>query len=200
MKRSNSSGSNSMLTFISVLIIVAFLVASGLLVVPHVQKLMNDKAMRNGEKEPTVEFLAKEQNMSVEDFLAQYGLTVNETVKADTVASEMVQNMTIGNYNKYVGEQNAIDLSQFTDAVNENTLYKDFIAMPAKTVLGDEMFENTKKTYGVGDEVNDETSWQDFQQAMYNAYSKQQQEGQAAGTDAANAQTTAPAATAAPAE
>ena len=186
MKRStNASGSNSMLTLISVVIIVVFVIASALLVIPHVQQITGDKAMRNGEQEPNVAFLAKEQNMSVEDFLAQYGLEVGDAVNADTLASEMVQNMTIGNYNNYVGEQSAIDVSQFSDAVTEDTLYKDFVAMPAKTALGDEAFASAKETYGLADDaVTDETSLQDVEQAIVNAAHAQQQAASAEGQDA----------------
>ncbi|MBQ3471275.1 MAG: hypothetical protein IJH17_02745 [Clostridia bacterium] len=191
MKRStnNASGSNSMLTLISVVIIVAFVIASALLVIPHVQQRMTDKAMRNGEQEPNVAFLAKEQNMSVEDFLAQYGLTVGDAVNADTLASEMVQNMTIGNYNKYVGEQGGtIDVSQFSDAVTEDTLYKDFVSMPAKKALGDEAFATAKQTYGLADDaVTDETSLQDFEKAVADAANAKQQ---AASAEGQNAQTT----------
>lgn len=175
-KGTNNSGSNSMLTLISVAIIVIFAAASAFMVIPHLQQLANDKAMKNGEQEATVEYLATSQNMSVEDFLAQYGLELNGTITKDTLESEMEDNMTIANYNTYVGEGNAIDLTQFSDAVTEETLYKDLKNMPAKTALGEEFYNTTKQMYNLSDDiVNDETSLADFQTAVQAAYMEEQQ-------------------------
>lgn len=164
----NASGSNSMITLIAVLFIAAFVVVGAFAVVPVIKQHSEDKAMRNGEKEPTVAFMAREADKSTEEYLAQYGLTLGDAITENSVISEVLENMTIGNYNTYMAAYgNTIDISQFSDAVTEDTVYKDFMAMPAETVLGTEMYNATKEAYSMGDEITGDMSWEDFQNALY---------------------------------
>lgn len=177
----NASRSNAVLTLISVLVIAAFVIAGACATIPYLNQHTQDKAMRNGEVEPTVSFLARESGVSVDDYLAQYGLAVGEEVNEDTTLSDMVQNMTIGNYNNYMAAYgNTIDIEQFSDAVTEDTLYKDFMAMPVETVLGTDTFNATKEAYNMGDEITGDMSWEDFNNAAY-TYALQANDATAAG-------------------
>ena len=168
MKRStnNASGSNSTLTLISVVIIAAFVIASALLVIPHIQQRLSDKAMSNGEQEANVAFLAKEQNMSVEDYLAQYGLEVSDTVNGDTLQGELADNFTVATYKTFAKENDPINFMPFSDAVSDDMLYKDLKVMPIKTVYGDETFASLQADEQLTDIINEETTYDDFWSAV----------------------------------
>lgn len=176
-----------MLTLISVAVIVVFAVICGIFAGPkfkvHIDSkraeeaaTAEDMAVANGEKEPTVSYAARATGMSVEDYLAQYGLTLGDEITEQTTLDDLANNMTISNYVSFAGmtdEEGNPDvdgyLEQFSDAVTADTLMKDLNAMSAETALGSEMFNATKEQYGLGDEITGETTLEDFENAIVKA-------------------------------
>ena len=182
----NKTRSNSMLTTVSVIVILAFVVICGIGAGPKLMEHINNKtsqeaaqaedlAIANGEKEPTVAYLARISDMSVEDYLAQYGLTIGDEITGETTITDVADEMTIANYisfrNDTEGANIDVDsyLEQFSDAVTADTIMKDLYVMSAETALGSEVFNATKEQYNLGDEITSETTFEDFESAIVEA-------------------------------
>lgn len=187
----NKTKSNSMLKMISVAAILVFVIVCGLGVGPKIMERVNSKsenerilaedmAIASGEKEPSAAYLARVSGMSVEDYLAQYGLTLGDEITAETTLTDLGDNMTIANYisfrNDTEGANIELDsyLEQFSDAVTADTVMKDLYAMSAETALGSDVFNATKEQYNLGDEITGETTFEEFENALYNAAIAQQ--------------------------
>ena len=142
MNTGKTSKSTSMLTLISVAVIVVFVGVCGAFAGPKFMSHINNKraeelalaedmAVANGEKEPTVAYMARANGMSVEDYLAMYGLTLSDEITAQTTLQDLTDNMTIANYVSFVGitdEEGNPDvdsyLEQYSDAVTADTLIR----------------------------------------------------------------------------
>ena len=207
MRSSKTSRSNSTLTLVSVAVIVIFAVICAFAAVPKLSEHIENKEIASGSKEPTVAYQARQAGMSVEDYLAQYGLTLGGDVTKQTTLNDLSNNMTISNYVNFVNDMNKstdengnvdesskldVDsyLSQYSDAVTADTTIKDLNAMSAETALGTDTFNMQKQLYNLGDEITSETSLEDFGTAIQDAIRATQEE-------AANA-TPAPDSSAAP--
>lgn len=154
---------------IIVLIILAFVAVGVYATYGKIAEGIKDRAIENGEAEATVAYLAKQENMSVEDYLAQYGLSVGDTITEKSTQSEMVDNMTLENYGKYVGQdaQEMIDGTNLQDKVTKDTLWKDFLPLiPSVSYYGEEQFNKLKEVYGLGDEVTPETPYGELQKIL----------------------------------
>lgn len=167
------------------LIIIAFVAVGVYATYGKISEGIKDKAIANGEAEATVEYLAKQANMPVEDYLAQYGLELNDTIKEDTTESEMLDNMTIEYYAQYNGQDadEMINGTGLQDKVTKDTLWKDFLPqVPAISVIGgEEAFNQMKTQYGFGDEVTMDMPWGDLEKLIEE---KQAEMMAAAATDA----------------
>ncbi len=88
---------------------------------------IKDKLPKPAPKPVTVSKLAKEQDMSVEDFLKEYGLDGDETVTADTLQEDFEGKLTVANYAKYIGKTVADLLSEngIAEGVDETMLWTD---------------------------------------------------------------------------
>ncbi len=113
---------------------------------------VTNKEIESGKAEATVEYLANQAGQSVEDYLAQYGLTLGDTIKAKTTESEMLDNMTIENYAKYNGQEADSFLQGMSDSVTKDTVWKDLMAMPVSQVIDADALAQVKKQYQIGDD------------------------------------------------
>ena len=197
MRSSKTSRSNSMLTLVSVAVIVVFAVICGIFAVPKFNEHVENREIASGSKEPNVAYQARQSGMSVEDYLAQYGLTLGGDITEKSTMQDMADNMTISNYVNFAGitdDDGNPDvegyLSQYSDAVTADTTIKDLNAMSAETALGTDMFNTQKQLYNLGDEITSETTLEEFGTAIQDAIQAMQEE-------AANA-TEAPDSSAAP--
>lgn len=169
----NKAGSkDKLVNVIIVLVLIAVLAAGVYATYGKISEGIKYKAIENGEAEATVEYLAKQSEMTVEDYLAQYGLSVGEAVTAETTETEMLNNMTIENYANYNG-QNADEMITGTglqDKVTKDTLWKDFLPqVPTVSVIGEETFNQFKTQFGFGDEVTADMPWGEFEKLMETA-------------------------------
>lgn len=180
---------------INVIIAVILIAVIGLAVYAVYGKIsenMTRTAIENGEAEPTVGYLAEQSGMSVEDYLAQYGVS---GLGENATQEEMTDAMTVGNYATYAGTtvedlqtQYGLDETPSADA-NWGELRKTFTV---RNMMGDEeSFNQFKEVYGLDDSITLDTLWTDAEPKIQESIERMQEE-------AANA-TEAPA-TEAPAE
>ena len=96
-KRSRNSA-DTMINVIIAVVLIAVIGLAAYAIYGKMSTTLSQKAIEAGEKEPTVEYLAQQQSMSVEDFLALYGLS---DVSPKATEEEMTDQMTIDNYLTY---------------------------------------------------------------------------------------------------
>lgn len=167
-QKRKASQSDKMINFIMAVVILVFLVVGVYAAYDKISSGIKEEAIANGEAEATVEYLAEQAGMTVEDYLAQYGLSLGDSLKKSSTETEMTGCMTIANYATYSGQDTESLLDGFTDAVTEETVLNDLSAMPAKTVLSEEAIAQDMETYGVSeDEITDETTYEEFQNLLY---------------------------------
>ena len=162
-----TSQADKLVNVIIAVVIIAFIAVGVYATYGKISEGIEEKAITSGEKEATVEYLAKQSGMSVEDYLAQYGLSLGDTIKKDTAESEMLDNMTVENYAKYNGQDadEMINGTGLQDKVTKDTLWKDFLPqVPVVSVLGEETFNQLKAQFG--DEVTPDMPYGDFEKLM----------------------------------
>lgn len=77
-------------------------------------------AIQNGEQQPNVRYQAQNAGKSVEDYLADYGLTLSEELTEKTTVQDMMDKMTLENYVKYSNENsNSETETSVDDLLNE---------------------------------------------------------------------------------
>ena len=164
---------------IIVLIILVFVAVGVYATYGKISEGVTNKEIESGKAEATVEYLANQAGQSVEDYLAQYGLTLGDTIKA----------MTIENYAKYNGQEADSFLQGMSDSVTKDTVWKDLMAMPVSQVIDADALAQVKKQYQIGDdEISDSTTYEEFQKVLYQKAAAASQAAQA--TDAPTAETT----------
>ena len=193
--RNAEKPNNTLLNIIVVAIIAVFLAAGVYATYGKIASSIEDKAISSGEKEPTVAYLAKTAGMSVEDYLAQYGLELNDTITKDTTEADLLDNMTIENYLKYDGNtqtaEEVIEGTGLTDKVTKDTLWKDFLPqVPAVSVMGEEYFNSIKEQLGLGDEVNYDTTYGEMEELINQKMQEQTDAASADSTEAESADNT----------
>ncbi len=190
-----STKSDKLLNFILCIVVVAVLAVAVYATYIKLSENIKDKAIQNGTAEATVEYLAKQSGMSIEDYLAQYGLTVGDTINQDTTESEMLDNMTLENYLSYNGgTQTADEVLEgvgLKDKATKDTLWKDFMPMvPAVSIVGEESFNQIKEQLQLGDEVTADMPYGEFEKLLQEAQNKAAENGEnadASNTDATEA-------------
>lgn len=115
----------------------------------------------------TVKTIAESKDMSVKDFLAEYGLP--DSISDDTAMSEVYALMTVENLAKFNGstvEQFRSDNS-IPESITNDTTWGDTIPqLPFKAVVGEEQVEQFKQIYGLDDSINADTPWGEVQPVL----------------------------------
>lgn len=172
-KGSNTTGKSDMLT--TLIIAAAIIVVLGLGIYATQGKItkniINNK-IESGEMAEPVWHAAETAGMSVEDYLADYSLTVSDEVNGDTPVSDLYGYMTLENYMNMANEGNEepVDIDSvlaewgLTDKVTKDTQWKDVEPlMPIGARMSAEQLAQYKEAYNLGDEVNERTSYSDFE-------------------------------------
>ncbi len=109
----------------------------------------------------TVADVAQASGMTLEEFLAAYGLPAD--MPSDTTEESAYYNIPLG---KFTEQMYGIDIDTFKQAfqlgddVTENTPYGEAEGKVKLSVaIGDEGIEEFKQTYGLGDEITGDTLW-----------------------------------------
>lgn len=203
--KKKASQSDKIINAVVVLVILVFVVVGVYATYGKISEGIEDKAIVNGEKEATVEYLAKQADMTVEDYLAQYGLSLGDEISKKTTESEMLDNMTVENYLAYTGmEQTADEIiadAGLTDTVTKDTLWKDFFPqLPVSMIYDEETFEQIKTQMGFGDDVTLEMPYGEFEALLEEAANAAAEETEASDTDSETDSETDAETTEAPAE
>ncbi|MGN0106761.1 MAG: hypothetical protein ACI4A5_03565 [Hominilimicola sp.] len=182
--KKRASSADKLVNVIIAVVIIAFVAVGVYATYGKVSEGIEEKAITNGEKDATVAYLAKQADMSVEDYLAQYGLSLGDSVKKKSTEAEMTDNMTIENYLKYSGmEQTADEIiadAGLTDKVTKDTLWKDFLPqVPISMMYDEETLNQIKTSMDLGDEVTSDMTYGDFEKLM-----QEKSEAAASATDA----------------
>lgn len=168
--KKQSTPMDKLINVLIVLVIAAFVAVGVYATYGKITEGIQDRAIENGEAEKTVNYLAKQSNMTVDEYLAQYGLSIGDTITEDTTEGEMLDNMTLENYAKYNGQDadEMIEGTGLSDKVTKDTLWKDFLPqVPTISVIGsEEALNKIKEQYGLGDEVNAETPYGEFEKII----------------------------------
>lgn len=186
-EKKKATKSDKILNLIMCVVIIVILAIGIYATYGKLSVSLKDKAVESGQAEATVEYLARKADLEVEDYLAQYGLELSDTISKNTTETEMMDNMTLENYLKYNGgEQTAEEVlegTKLTDKATKDTLWKDVLPMmPAISIIGnEETFNQVKAQYGI---ENDDITWGELEAIM-----KEKAEAPAApeNTDAAEA-------------
>ena len=192
MAKNSRKSADSAINAVITIVLAAVIGLAGYAIYDKMSANLNEKAIASGEKEATVEYLAEQASMSVEDYLAQYGLS---GISKKATQTEMTDEMTVDNYITYSGTT-AEDLKtqyNLDEAPAGDAVWGDIRkALTVKNMVGDEeSFKQFKEVYQLDDSITMDTLWTDAEAKIEESIQKMQEE-------AANA-TEAPA-TEAPAE
>lgn len=151
-----------------VLIILVFVAVGVYATYGKISEGIANNAIESGKAQATVGYLANQAGQSVEDYLAQYGLTIGDTITEKTTETEMLDNMTIENYAKYNGQETDSFLQGMSESVTKDTVWKDLMAMPVSQIISADDLAQVKEQYQIGDdEVSDSTTYEEFQNVLY---------------------------------
>lgn len=174
-ERGHSSGSDKMITLIIVIVVIAVLGLGVYATYGEIANNIRDNKIASGEIAETVEYAAEQEGMTVEDYLAQYSLEVSDEVNGDTPVDDLYGYMTLENYMNMANEGNEeeVDIDSMieewglTGQVTKDTQWKDVeLLIPVGTYFGDETLEQYKQAYNIGDEVNSQTPYGEFQEIV----------------------------------
>lgn len=146
-------------------VVIAFLCLAGYALKDNIKAILPEKP----EKEKTVSDLAKERDMSVEDFLTEFGLDSAEVTKK-TVESEVMSKLTVANYAKY--EYQTVDelLEQYgIEEADEDMLWQDAYNLMPISKYAESMgttFEELKEQAGFPEEITEKTTLAEVQEIM----------------------------------
>ncbi len=193
-----------------VVIIAAVLGLGGYAVYGKISKNLQTKAIEENKSEKTVSYLADQSGMSVDEYLAEYGLNDNKDVNSKTTESEMVNHMTLDNLAKYEGKDLATFLEEngLTGKADGSMIWSEAKDLVPLDVYFGGQFEEAKKAYELDDSITGDMTWGETKDTILAAQEeyikKMQNATPAPATDApaetAEADAAAADATAAPAD
>lgn len=167
--KKKSTPMDKLINLIIAVIIVAFVAVGAYAVYSKISSEITERKIENGESEATVGYLAKQQDMAVADYLAQYGLTLGGGIDENTTQSDMLDSMTLEKYAEYSG-QNADDIitnAGLSEQVTKDTLWGEVrTLMPVSSYYDEEQLNQIKQIYGIGDEVTLDTKYGDFEKII----------------------------------
>ena len=194
MAHKSRGSADVMMNTITAVVLIAVVGLAGYAVYDKMSAKINNKAIESGEKEATVEYLANQAGQSVDDYLAQYGLS---GISKKATQEEMTDQMTVDNYVSFAGTtiddlktQYHLSEAPAGDS-NWGDLRKTFTV---KNMIGDseDELKQFKEIYKLDDSITLDTPWIEAEPKIKESIKKLQEEAAKA--------TQAPAASAAPTE
>ncbi len=167
--------SDKLTTLAVVIAIVAVLALAVWATYGKISKNIVDNKIASGEMAETVSHAAETAGMSVEDYLAQYSLTVSDEVNGDTAVSDIYGYMTFENYMNMSneGSEEPTDIDTvikewgLEGKVTKDTQWKDVEPlMPLSANMTEEQLAQYKESYGLGDEVTLNTTYGEFEEII----------------------------------
>lgn len=181
IKEEKKKSGSALLNWITAILIIVFLGLGGYALKDSIKAILPEKP----EKETTVLDLAKDRDMTVEEFIEEYGLSGGE-VTAETTESEMTSMLTVANYAKYNGEEMDELLAEYEiSGADSDMLWQDaYLLMPMSKYAESvgTTFEELKTQSALPEEITEKTTLGDAQKIV-EKYQAQQEED-AAGEEA----------------
>lgn len=150
---------------IAAILIIAFLGLGGYALKDNIKAILPQRP----EKETTVADIAKDRDMSVEEFIAEFGLGDNEVTKK-TTESELMSMFTVANYAKY-NDQTVDELLADYEIKNadENMLWQDAYELMPMSKYAETIgmtFEDLKEQAGLPDEITEKMTLGEAEKVM----------------------------------
>ncbi len=163
MTKKNSSASNKIFNLIIAVVMIGVIGLSAYAVYTTVSERIEEEKIANGEMEITLDRMAENAALSVDEFLEQYGIADAKLAK-DSKESEVINKMKLSAYAEY--KQTSVDgilAETFLEGkATGDTLYEDFLKMfTVRTAVGgdEEQFKQMKELYGLDDSITMDTLW-----------------------------------------
>lgn len=195
-----ATSADKMINVVIVIVVAAFIVLGVFAVKDKISLKPNNEETAPEQTETTVAQLADTAGMSVEDYLAQYNLTLSDTLTPDTTETEMLDMMSIENYLKYNAEQNPdaqqqtadeiINQYKLQDKVTKDTPSGEFFdilySTPISSFMSEDEIAQVKQQFGLTDEeITGDTLYSDYSNVIYQKQIEAAQAAQAAQASAA---------------
>lgn len=170
-----SSGSDKLITLGIVIAVIAVIALGVFATQGKIADNITRNKIESGEIAEPVWYAAEKAGMSIEDFLAEYSLTVSDEVNGDTPVSDLFGYMTLENYTNLANEGNEepvnvdelIEGWGLTGKVTKDTMWKDVQPlMPLSATIGSDQLAQYKEMYNLGDEVNENTPYGEFEKIL----------------------------------
>ena len=144
---------SALINCITTLLILAFLGLAGYALKDNIKAILPERP----EKESTIADLAKEKEMTVDEFIEEFGLT---DVNKNTTESEMMDKITVSGYAKYNGQTVDELLTDYAiKEADETMLWQDAYKLVPMSRYAESMgmtFEELKEQLGLPDEITEE--------------------------------------------
>lgn len=178
-KQTNSADRTLNIIIVSVIIIVLGL--GGYAVGTKISENLKNR-VDEPEQTYTLQNVAVANGMTVDQYLAEYGVTDQEFT-GETSFAEVANKMTLENYAKAQGIDVATLREEYVlpDSVSNDTVMETAqLEMPARIACGgEEQFQNMKTQYGLDESITGDTRWGDvlpiMQEKMIEMYTQQLQ-------------------------
>lgn len=161
IKKKSAWVSNTVIT----VIVAAFLCLAGYALKDNIKSILPERP----EKEQTVSDLAKARDMSVDEFLAEYGLDGGE-VTEKTTESEIMSKLTVANYAKYNDQTTEELLEQYgIESADENMLWQEAYGLMPMSKYAETMgmtFDDLKSQAGMPKEITEKTTLKEAEEIM----------------------------------
>lgn len=151
--------------WIAAIVVIAFLGLAGYALKDNIKAILPEKP----EKEATVSDLAKDRDMTVDEFIESFGLADAE-LTAQSAESEVVPHLTVANYAKYMDKTVDELLSENgIESADEDMLWQDAYLLTPMSAYAESMgmtFEDFKSQAGLPDEITEKTTLGDAQKIV----------------------------------
>lgn len=150
---------------INAVIVIVVLAVLGLGIYAVYGKLsvnIENKAIEEGTSETTVRYAANLASMTVDEYLAQYGLADSD-LNGKSTQTEMIEKMNVENFAKFNGQETEAFLAEYglTDKATPDMLWTEAeLLIPTGIYMGgEEQFAQIKEIYELDDSIKPETPW-----------------------------------------
>lgn len=169
MAKSNErtgSGNKLFATIIAIVMVVIIGICVWAMYSTISTKVINSQ-IESGEREATLEYMAKGAGLSVDEFIEQYGLQ-DAGLSKNSSQTEVVDKMTLENYAALAQTTVEDILKQYylEGKADGSTVYADFKAMWTVRAMvqdSEENLETVKEYYGLDDSVTMDTLWSEVE-------------------------------------
>lgn len=164
-KMEEKKSGSALFNWITAIVIIAFLGLGGYAVKDNIKALLPERP----EKEATVSDLAKDRDMTVEEFIEEYGLSA-DGVTGKTTESEVVSKLTVANYAKYTEKEKDELLAEYgIESADSDMLWQEaYLLMPMSKYAENigMTFDDLKEQAGFPDKITGKTTLGDAEKIL----------------------------------